>query len=174
MAVKDTHNLIDEINDVAEEINGILNDKQKNRYFEGIAVLYSFIEDVLTWLVFIQILWNKLEKGVVMTADEVNEVKKYCNELYFYRLLNLGLTVDLLDYQLYKRIDDARIERNRIIHQYWLYTHKGKKQILRKKLEKLARIANSLVEKLNDLVEQTGIDESYGPFEIKLGRHLIP
>jgi len=173
MAVKDTYNLINEVNDVAEEINSILNNKQKNRYFESIAVLYSFIEDILKWLVFIQVLRNKSENEVI-TTSEIKKVKKFCNEVSFYHLLNLGLTVGLLDYQLYNKIDDARIARNRIIHQYWLYTHKGKKQILRKKLEKLAHIANSLVEKLNDLVEQTGIDESYNLFKIKLGRHLIP
>ncbi len=48
MPKKATHNLLDEINEVAEEINGILNKKQKERYFEGIVVLYSFLEDTLT------------------------------------------------------------------------------------------------------------------------------
>jgi len=171
---KKTHNLIDEINDVAEQINNILNKKQNQRYFEGIVVLYSFIEDVLTWLVFVQILWNKTEKKEVITAREFDKLKNYCNQLNFHPLLNLSLVIGLLDYKLYKKLDDARKERNQVIHQFWLYTHKCNKQVLRKKLEKLARIANSLVAKLNALVKETGMDESYGLFEIKIGRDLIP
>ncbi len=173
MAKKSKHNLIDEINEVAEEIDGILNKKQKERYFEGIVVLYSFLEDTLKWLVFIQILWNKSEKEKI-SHGEYKNLKDYCNQSNFFSLLNLGLFVDLLDYDLHKKLNDVRRERNQLIHQYWLYAYKGKRAILRKKLEKLARISSKLVEKLNELVEDTGIDESYGLFDIRLGRHLIP
>lgn len=169
-----THNLIDEINNVAKEINDILNEKQKQRYFEGIVLLYSFIEDVLTWLIFVHILWNKSENNVSMPILETEVVKNYCNSLNFHSLLNLSLSIDLLDYQLYRKIENARVERNRIIHEFWLYTHKSKKQVLRKKLEKLAHIANSLVVKLNSLVKETGMDDSYELFDIKPGRNLIP
>jgi len=168
-----TFNLIDEINKVAEEINNILNEKRKDRYFEGIIVLYTFIENILTWLVFLQILWHKAAK-TEMHSKEVLKLKNYCNQLSFYSLLALGLAVDLLDYDLYKKIDDARKERNQIVHQYWLYIHKGRKAVFRKKLEKLARIANLLVGKLNNLVEETGVDDTYGLFEIRSGKHVIP
>jgi hypothetical protein len=117
MAKKLTHNLLDKINEVAEEINCILNGKQKERYFEGIVVLYSFLEDTLTWLVFIQILSKKSEKGV-MPKEEFEDLKDYCNQLNFYSLLNIGLSIDLLDYNLYRKLDYARRERNRLIHQY--------------------------------------------------------
>lgn len=89
-------------------------------------------------------------------------------------MLNLGLSVDLLSISLFRRLDSVRVERNQLVHQYWLYAHKGKNHILRKKLEKLAGVANALVGKLNDLIEETGMDESYGFLDITEGKNLIP
>ena len=168
-----THKLLDEVNDLAEQINTVLEKKEKARYFESIALLHSFIEDILKWLIFTQIIWNKSKKGV-MPDGELEQLRQYCNQLSLYQLLNLGLSVDLLSYSLFRKLDAVRIERNQLVHQYWLYLHKGKIHILRKKLEKLARLANALVGKLNDLIEETGMDESYGFLDIKEGKNLIP
>ncbi|RLG10599.1 hypothetical protein DRN73_07425 [Candidatus Pacearchaeota archaeon] len=57
-----TTNLIEEINWIADRINFILEEKQKHRYFEGIVLTYTFIENLLIWLVFTQIIWNKSQK----------------------------------------------------------------------------------------------------------------
>ena len=165
--------MIDEVNNIADQINQVLNRKTKSRYFESIALLHGFIEDLIKWLVFVQIVWNKSEKGVI-SQQEADQVKLFCNQLNLHQLLNTGLCVDLLSYSLFHKLDQVRMERNQLAHQYWLYVHKGKKRILRKKLEKLARIANTLVGKLNRLTEETGIDESYGLFDIKSGRKLLP
>jgi len=168
------HKLLDEVNALADQINTVLNEKRKTRYFESIALLHSFIEDMLKWLIFVQIIWNKSEKGVIRDDGEFEQIRQYCNQLNLYQLLNLGLSVDLLSYSLFRRLDAVRVERNQLVHQYWLYAHRGKAQILRKKLEKLARVANALVGKMNNLIEQTGMDESYGLLDIKEGRNLIP
>jgi len=50
------------INEIAEEINLVLNSRSKERYFEEIIMLYSFIENLLKWLVFVKILWQKSDK----------------------------------------------------------------------------------------------------------------
>jgi hypothetical protein len=105
---------------------------------------------------------------------EEPKLKEYCNQLSFYQLLNVGLSVDLLNYALFQRLDQVRAERNQLVHQYWLYVHRGKLHILRKKLEKLAGVGNALVDKLNHLVKETGMDDSYGFFEIRSGKSLIP
>lgn len=172
-ATTKTHKLLAEVNALGDQINAVLNRKKKARYFESIALLHSFIEDLLKWLVFIQIVWNKSGKGV-MPDGELEQLRQYCNQLSLYQLLNTGLSVDLLTYSLFRRLDDIRVERNQLVHQYWLYAHKGKAHILRKKLEKLAGVASTLVGKLNELVEETGMDESYGLLDIKGGRNLIP
>lgn len=166
--------LTDEINSLAEEINAILNGKQKERYFEGIAIVHSFIEDVLKWLVFTQILWNKSqEPNGILKPAEVEQIIGYCNQLNFYSLLNIGLSVGLLDFKLFGKLNSIRSERNSLVHQYWLYVHKGKRQIFRKKLEKLAGASNTLVACFNRLVKEIGpaLDDEF--FEVQTGRNFI-
>ncbi len=165
------HNLIDEVNGLAESINDILNQNKKDRYFEGIALLYSFIEDLLKWLVFTQIIWNK--STTQLSEDEVERTRAFCNGLTLYNLLHVGLSVGLIDYGLFQELDTIRTERNQLVHQYWLYNHKGKLRIFRKKLEKLARLCNLLVGKLNHLIEETGMDASFGFFDIKPGKNFV-
>jgi hypothetical protein len=91
------HNLINEINEVAKQINDILVLKQKDKYFEGIAILHSFIEDVLKWLVFTQIIWNKSQKDKTIPYGEIEGIRVFCNQLNFFSLVNLALSVDLVD-----------------------------------------------------------------------------
>jgi hypothetical protein len=168
---KRTLQLVNEINSLGEEINAILNAKNKDRYFEGIAIIHSFIEDLLKWLVFTQILWNRSEKSI-MPPEEVQQIKEYCNQLNFVSLLNMGLSTGLLDFKLFKKLDGIRIERNELVHEYWLYVHKGKRQIFRKKLEKLAGAANELVSCFNRLVEEIDVlDDQF--FQISTGRNRI-
>jgi hypothetical protein len=171
---KKNRDLVKEINGLSVEINNILNEKRSERYFEGIAILYSFIEDILKWLAFTQIVWNKSsEGGSTRPTEEIEQVRNYCNQQNLSSLLSLGLSIDLLSYRLYKRLDDIRIERNTMVHQYWLYIHKGRRLIFRKKLEKLAGAASALVDRFNQLVEETGMDESYGFFEVAPSRNFV-
>jgi len=168
-----TTNLIEEINWIADQINSILEEKQKHRYFEGIVLTYTFIENLLIWLVFTQIIWNKSQKEKLTSYEEVKTLKEYCNSLSVYHLLRLALSVDLFDMKLFKKLDEIRAERNSILHKYWLYKHRCNNLILRKKLEKLARVANELVGIFNKLVEETGMDESYGFFDVGRGKTFV-
>ena len=173
MPTKDRLNIIQEIDNLSDEINKILDEKLAERYFEGIVLLYSFIEDILRWLVFAQIIWNKSSKRETRSANEIDQVRVFCNQSNLFTLLRLALSVDLLDYQLYEKLTRIREERNSLIHQYWIYTHKGKRLIFRKKLERLATTANELVGKSNRLVRETGADDSYGIFQVSRSRSFV-
>jgi hypothetical protein len=166
--------LTDEIKSLAKEIKAILDSKQEDRYFEGIAIIHSFIEDVLKWLVFTKIIWNKSQgpEGIMATG-EVEQIRDYCNQLNFYPLLNLGLSVGLFDFKLFERINNIRSDRNSLVHQYWLYIHKGKRQIFREKLEKLSGVANALIASFNQLSEEIGpaLDDEF--FEVSTGRNFV-
>lgn len=164
--------LTEEIAAVSDEINVILNSKQKDRYFEGIAIVHSFIEDMLKWLVFTQIVWNRSRDNHSMMTGEVEKIREYCNGLNFYSLLNLGLSTGLITFDFFNELNKVRNERNSLVHQYWVYIHKGKRLIFRKKLEKLAGIGSKLVSCLNRLVDEIGwIDDSF--FEVSRGRNFV-
>lgn len=150
---------VDQINEVADEVNNILNKRQKERYFESVALLYSFIENVLKWLVFAQALWVRAKDKI--TAKDYKTIRDFAKNLTFYNTSNMAYTSGLIDHDLFMRISEARSERNRIIHKFWTYERRGNKAVMRKKLEKLARISNDLVGVFNKLVRNIGVDEIY-------------
>jgi hypothetical protein len=162
-----------EIAGLADEINTILDTNQESRYFEAIAVIHSFLEDMLRWLIFTKIIWTRSgEDKSLMAPGEVEELRGYCNRLNFYSLLHMGLAVELLDFASFKTLDKIRSERNELVHQYWAYTHKGDRQVFRQKLEELAAAASDLVNRFNLLTEEIGeIDDAF--LEVSPGRAFI-
>jgi hypothetical protein len=169
--ITSTHNIFDLIDRIADAINTILDEKQKERYLAGILMLYSFIEKLLLLLVYVKIVWNKSSR--LLSSDELRHLKDFCNRQEFYPLLRLALAVDLVDYKLFARLESVRTERNSIVHQFWLYNHRENRRILRKKLEKLARVANDLVGVFNKLVVETGADRSYSFFTIQQKKEIL-
>ena len=113
----------------------------------------TFIENLLIWLVFTRIIWNKSQKEKLTPYEEIDILREYCNNLSVYYLW-LALRVDLFDIKLFKKLDEVRAERNSILHKYWLYKYRCNNLIIRKRLEKLAKAANKLVGIFNKLVEK--------------------
>ena len=159
---KEYTDITQSINGIAKEINLVLNSRSKERYFEEIIMLYSFIENLLKWLVFVKILWQKSDKE--LTQKEANKLRSFYKKLNFYNALYMAFSIDLIDFSLYKRIDMIREERNNVIHQFWMYSHRNNLLVLRKKLEKLAGVASQLVRIFNQLTQEVGVDEVYEIF----------
>ena len=164
MTTKD-YNIIDVINEVADDINNVLNKRQVEEYFTSIVLLYSFIENLLIWLVYAKLLWDRAGSG--LGKKDVVIIREYCNQLSFHSASQLAFAVRVFDSQTFERVNAVKLERNRIVHQFWLYEHRKKRHILRKKLEKLAGIANELVSTFNKLVRKTGADRTYRFFIIR-------
>lgn len=152
-------NSVDRINEIADEINAVLNDRKKEKYFESILLLYSFIENVLKWLVYANALWQMSQKTIAVKG--VKAVRTYCKRLSFYQVSNSAYVAGLMDLDLFQRIESIRDERNKVIHQFWTYEHRGNRNVMRKKLEKLANTANQLVGIFNKLTTKIGVDEVY-------------
>jgi len=150
----------DLINDIADEINEVLSQAQRQRYFHCIVLLYSFIENLLKWLVFVKILWIKSAKEV-MAKKEARDVRRFCRRLNFYNCLRIALGTDLISYPLYRKLDRVREERNDVVHQLWIYKHRRSNLVMRKKLEKIARTSSDLVGVFNALTREIGVDEVY-------------
>ena len=161
--LRDYDDISQPINEIAEEVNSVLNDRKKERYFEKTVLLYSFIENLLKWLVFVKTIWEKSGKDSI-NKKEMEKLRSFCKRLNFYNASNLAFSIDLIDFDLYRKIDAIRDERNNIIHQFWIYSHRNDFLALRKKLEKLARVANQLVEIFNQLAEEIGVEEFYKIF----------
>ena len=145
------------INEIADEINTVLGNKQKEMYFKEIVLLYSFIENLLNWLAFVKTLWEKSYKQ--LTQEDVKRLKSFYRRLNLYNALNISFCIGLIDLNLYVKIDAIRKERNNVIHQFWIYVHRNNLLVLRKKLEKLAGVANQLVVIFNLLTKEIGVEE---------------
>ena len=110
-------------------------------------------------MVFVKILWEKANRE--LSQKEVEKLNFFCKNLKFYNVLNIALSVDLIDFELYEKINSIRKERNNVIHQFWIYSHRNNFLVLRKKLKKFAKVANKLVEIFNRLTREIGIEEVY-------------
>jgi hypothetical protein len=171
MSKRREYKLTSAVERVEKDIRNILSRRKSTRYFEGIVLMYSLIENVLKWLVFLNILWDKCQG--VLSQRETESLKQFCNQQDFYSALNLALVTGLIKHSLFRRIDQMRKERNDIVHQCYLFTHRRNQRVLRAKLEKLVNIADDLFVVFNALVEKTGADDSYDVFKVRRKKQLL-
>jgi hypothetical protein len=165
------YRLIDAIERVEKDIRTILSRHQATRYFEGIILMYSLIENVLKWLVYVKVIWAKCDR--IIPDREYERLKQFCNQQDFGSSLNFALAIGLIKHRLYNQIDRIRIERNDIVHQCYLFTHRRNSRVLRAKLERLVRVADRLFEVFNHLAEETGADASYDFFRVRRKKQMI-
>lgn len=153
-------NITKPINEIAEEVNSVLSKREKKRYFEKIVLNYSLIENLLKWLVYVKLSWDKAGRGEI--SDEENDkLLSFCRGLNFYNASHVALAISLIDFDLHKEIDEVRKERNNLVHQFWIYSHRNNFRKLRIKLEKLSGITNKLVGIFNQLTEEIGVEDIY-------------
>lgn len=151
------------INQIADEVNSILDKRESEKYFDAVVLLYSVMENLLKWIVYTDIMWEKYSKKRLRITKKVRaeqkEIRRFCKKLNFYNALRIALARGWIDYKLYERIEDVRVERNNVIHQFWIYRHRHNPLVIRKKLEKLSRVTNDLVGVFNRLYGHIGVDE---------------
>lgn len=155
-------NVADAINLIADHVNEVLNANQTERYFESLVVLYSLIEDVLRWMVFLKTLWDRSTRE--LEDDELKEIIQLTGGLTFYDGIHRAKALGIISAHLGRRIDKVRRERNDLLHQAWLYAKRSDGRVMRKKLEKVAHIANDLIGSVNTLTAEIGIDEAFEAF----------
>ena len=125
-------------------------------------LLYSVIENLLKWIVYTDIVWEKYSKKMRVTKNvrrEEKEIRQFCKRLSFYNAVRIALTSGWIDYRLYKKVEEIRKERNNVVHQLWIYRHRHNRAVIRKKLEKLALATNDLAGVSNRVVKEIGVDE---------------
>lgn len=128
----------DLINLLADEINVTLNTNRAEKYFESVILLYSLVENLLVWLLYVNTLWEIYSKPVKISSKDMEDAERFFQRLSFYNATWMALSTKLIDLDLWRRVDKLRKERNDIVHQLWLYEHRGGTSQLGKKLEELA------------------------------------
>jgi len=171
MAKGRLYKLTNAVERAENDIRSILSKRQSTQYFEGIVLMYSLIENVLKWLVFLKVVWDKCER--VLPEREIESLRQFCNQHDFYSALNLAFVTGLIKHPLFRRIDQIRKERNDVVHQCYLFTHRRNRRVLRAKLEKVVSVAGDLFVVFNDLVAETGADDSHDVFKVRRGKQMI-
>lgn len=149
--------LVQIINRIAEEVNTVLDAQTEDKYFQEIVLLQSFIENILIWLVWVEVMWKKSTPKYIEEQQSVNKVSSFCQGLNFYQAVNLAFTIDLVKPDLYIKLDSIRAKRNDFIHQLWLYKNRDQIPTLRTELETLASTSSQLVAIVNRLTKKTGL-----------------
>jgi hypothetical protein len=80
----------------------------------------------------------------------------------------------LFTHRLFRQIDRIRGERNDLLHQFYLFTHRRNSRVLRAKLARLVRLAVKMFRVLNALVADTGVADTYPAyFTVRRRKELL-
>lgn len=159
--------LIEIVNEMGEDIDGILDERKTDRYLEGIVLTYSFIENILKYTVFLKRSWdqNSIDTDNDLPLEKISEntekIHKECSKYTFYQSQEKAHELALIDDKLYSMINEIREERNDMVHQFWLYVHRRNPQVLERKLKKLVRISKKTIKPFGKISREIGIDEIF-------------
>lgn len=159
------------IDRIEEDVRKILSRRQSTRYFKGIILMYSLIENILKWLVCLKIIWDKSDR--VLHDRELESIKQFCSKQDFYGALNLAYAKGLFKHSLFAQVDKVRLERNGLVHQFYLFIHRRNNRVLRAKLQRLVAVADKIFEVFNALVIETGADDSYSIFMVRKNKRMF-
>ena len=158
----------DPINEVVDELNGILNHRQKEKYYYGILLSFSLAEFMLKWITFIEGMWRPAtkvaQKDFLLLWDSYQE---FFAKTTLYNLIREAFLLQIIDLDLYKSLDKMRKERNELVHKLWIENKRNDFRFLRNKLEFYASIENRLVKRFNRISNKVGIEEIFHYHGIK-------
>jgi hypothetical protein len=95
-------NVVRVVNEIGDEVEEVLASRKKEKYFEEVILLYSLIENLLKWSVFMKIFWEKVDEKVP-SGEELDRLRGYCKRSIFRNALNVSLCVKLISFNLYKK-----------------------------------------------------------------------
>ncbi|MGB8220080.1 MAG: hypothetical protein WCE46_06815 [Methanoregula sp.] len=140
------------------EVKGFIENNEESKFYESIILQYSLIESTLKYMVFLQMALNLGLLHVRMKTSQedfhfkMDELKLYCQNLSFYQAQHLALCSNVINEELYKKIDKIRIERNDWIHQTWLLQLTSTPNKLKEDLERVNDTFWEVTQAFGDLV----------------------
>jgi hypothetical protein len=141
---KGDFDIVKTVNEIGREVGEILESSREEKYFEEIMLLYSLIENLLKWLIFVEICRGKNWGEDELNKKDIGNLRHFCGQLRFYDALNVGLSIHLISVELYGEMEKVRKERSDVTHQLWIYQHRREPIKLRKDLEMLVGVAKKL------------------------------
>jgi hypothetical protein len=164
--------LLAAINRIAGEVNGVLNDGKEEEYFYALLLLYSFIENILKHICFLDAMWK--QKGELHRDITEIVAEKYIDTTFDQAIRNASKGRLKRSKKLRERLDGLRRKRNNFIHQLWLHEQaRSNPKLLRRELEEAAYIANALVTRVNKMQEEMGVLDPYYPADWLKEKHYF-
>jgi len=162
MEVIKKNEITDAINEVIADINDILNEEREEQYLEGIILLYGLIENILKVALYYRMILDRIDRLATEKVDEdtiseIDNIREFIKNLDFYKSLRFALSIKLIDYDFFHKLDKIRENRNNIAHKLWLLKNRKDKESLRKELENLATQTSGLVSILNKSIKGVGL-----------------
>ena len=159
MSEKKSGDITEVLNRIGDEVNLTLDERKEERYFEDVVLLYSLLENLVKWLAYMKIMWEKAEHNI--RDGEAQTTKNFAKKTTYGTALQWAYVMDVMDYPLFQRLLKLKKNRDDTLHQFWLYSPNRKPIEFRSELEELAKAANSLIGVFNKLTEDIGVDEVY-------------
>ncbi len=164
--------LLTAINGVAGEVNRVLDDVKEEKYFYALLLTYSFIENILTHICFIDAIWKQSELGDLHRVIVEILAEKYIDTTFDQAMRNASKGRLKRSKKLRERLDGLRRKRNSFVHQLWLHEQaRSNPKLLRRELEEAAYIANALVTRVNKMQEEMGVLDLYYPADWLKEKH---
>jgi len=158
--------LLTAINGVADEVNGVLDDEEEEKYFYALVLLYSFTENILKHICFVDALWkqSQLEFGELHRDITAIVAEKYLDTTFDQAIRNASKGRLKRSKKLLDSLRGLKRKRNNFIHQLWLHEQaRSNPKLLRRELEEAAHIANALVTRVNKMQKEMGALDLYYP-----------
>ena len=155
MKKKDDFDIVDTVNEIAKEVAEVLEKRNEGRYLETIMLLYSLIENLLKWLIFVETCRGKNWGEDELSEEDMENLHHFYSRLSFYHALHLGLSIHLISGELYREMRKVQKGRNDVTHNLWIYQHRKEPVKLRKELEMLVGVAMKLVKITGYIIEET-------------------
>lgn len=155
-------NIISIINNIGDRVDKAIKNRDDREYLECLLILYNLIEYMLKWAVFFEGLWRYADT----TSNQKNfhkqwgEWQNFCSKrMQFYTANNIAMSMGIIDFQMYQRLDDIRAKRNDLIHKLIIHTQTKNAKDMHTKLTNASDIAKKLAEIVDDLIIKIGFDE---------------
>lgn len=168
-------NIIDITNKIGKEVSRTLFWRKRRLYYQETALLYSLIENMLKYMVGMKNTWDKNSQlvennmmredmgEVVPDADykfDFGAIREKASKLTFCKAIDEAYSLDLIPESLRDKLHTFRHDdRNRLVHELYLFDNRNKPRIMRQKLKEAQSIARDVVTMFEHLIfDEIGVD----------------